>query len=66
MLFKRNFLLSFLIIFNCTALYAGTMGPAPSFEGFSLGVGAGYVNTNSSKWTDVSMVSPFPIVDRVF
>jgi len=66
---KRNFFLiwiTFLTIFNSAILHAGTMGPAPSFEGLSFGVGAGYVNTNSSKWTDVSMVSPFPIVTEYF
>jgi len=66
MFFKQSVALSFLMVFSSAALYAGTMGPEPTFDGFSFGVGAGYVNTNSSKWTDVTMISPFPSVTEYF
>lgn len=69
MLLKRAFvlnLLGFLLISGSTSLYAGVMGNTPGFDGASFGLGAGYVNTNSKKWTDVTMVSPFPSVTEYF
>ncbi len=63
---RRYVLLSGLFILSSTQLYAGTMGATSGFDGFSAGLGAGYVNTNSSKWTDVTMVSPFPVVTEYF
>lgn len=48
------------------SLFAGTMGEKPNFEGLVLGVGGGYVNTNLTKWIDVSMFSTFPTVSQFF
>ncbi len=49
------------------SLYAGTMGePMPSFEGFLFGVGGGYLNTNLSKWTNVTMLSTFPSITEYY
>lgn len=51
-----------------TVMHAGSMGTAThsNFTGALLGVGAGYVNTNLSKWTDVTMFSTFPSVTEYF
>jgi hypothetical protein len=47
--------------------YAGTMGkPISNFEGVFAGVGAGYVNTNLSKWTNITMRSPFSPVTEYY
>ncbi|MDF1684914.1 MAG: outer membrane beta-barrel protein [Legionellaceae bacterium] len=64
--FRRYVVFSIFLGLSSMKLCAGTMGGAPGFDGFSAGLGAGYVNTNSSKWTDVSMVSPFPSVTEYF
>lgn len=69
MLFKQDLsvnLLGLLLISSTANTYAGTMGNTPSFDGLSFGLGAGYVNTNSKKWTDVTMQSPFPSVTEYF
>ena len=48
-------------------IQAGTMGgDMPTFDGFSFGVGTGYVNTNLSKWTDVTMLSTYPSVTEYY
>lgn len=68
MMFLRNRMLScILVCFFSHVLYAGTMGdPKPTFEGFIFGVGGGYVNTNLSKWTDITMFSTFPAVTEYY
>lgn len=66
MFFTRNGILAFMMVVISAPLHAGTMGPAPSFDGFSFGVGGGYVNTNSTEQSVVNMISSFPTVTEYF
>ena len=60
MFLKSRMLVGILSCFVLNTLYAGTMGASRSdFEGCLFGVGTGYVNTNLSKWTDITMHSTF-------
>lgn len=63
---NRMFLGSFMLL--CSAqINAGTMGhQSADFTGFLAGVGGGYVNTNISKSTDVTMFSTFAPVTQYY
>ena len=70
MLLQRKMRLCLWVLFFSVPqiIHAGTLGAleAPSFAGFLLGVGGGYVNANLSKWTDVTMVSTFAPVTEYY
>ncbi|MCH9762747.1 MAG: hypothetical protein K0U24_00705 [Gammaproteobacteria bacterium] len=67
MCFKSRMLGCALVCSLSGSLYAATMGDtSPAFEGFVLGVGAGYVNTNLDKWTNITMFSAFPSVTEYY
>lgn len=64
---NSRMLVSVLICFLSHSLYAGTMGASQSnFEGFLFGVGTGYVNTNLTKWTNITMRSTFSPVTEYY
>lgn len=58
--------LPFLFAFLFSIAHAGTMGEKSSFAGLFAGAGGGYVNTNLTKETSVTMFSSFSPVTQYF